>query len=396
MPFTKIANFSGINNRVDPTKLGLEWQLIAQNTLCDNAQYHVIRPGYDEFLPDAVDAYGTDDGRLFVVTSIGILLEVSSDGSTRQRLSGFTGAPFQWTELGYAIFAMSESASWIIYPDRVVAWRIPTLDSPAITLTVGTLSAGTYLSGCILIDSDGRQGGCSGISSIQVADGKGVIITSPEVAGYTTRVYFSNKNGKLLYYAGNLSSGSITITSAPSEGPRLTTQNFYPPPLNSIISAHGSRICVSAWEPEQDRSILYWSKPGFPHLFDFESSYQIIAGKVMLLTQAQGILLIGTDRAIFSYQAENSIQQLSNYGALNDTAQRLDSGQIAFWTDQGLCRFPPFENITNEILAADNRSLSSASILCHDGSDYYIVAMLGDIRKQSPLSPYTPLPVTVA
>ena len=69
MPFTKIANFSGINNRVDPAKLGLEWQLVAQNTLCDNAQYQVVRPGYIEFLSDAVDAYGTDDGRLFSVTS---------------------------------------------------------------------------------------------------------------------------------------------------------------------------------------------------------------------------------------------------------------------------------------------------------------------------------------
>ena len=395
MPFTKIANFSGINNRVDPAKLGLEWQLVAQNTLCDNAQYHVVRPGYIEFLSDAVDAYGTDDGRLFSVTSADVLLEVASDGSTRQRSLGFTGAPFQWTELGYAIFAMSESTSWIIYPDRVVAWGIPTLDSPVVTLTNGSLTAGTYLSACILIDPYGRQGGCSGISSIQVTDGQGVIITSPEVAGYTTRAYFSSKNGKILYSAGNLSGGSITITTTPVEGPRLTTNNYYPPPNNVLISAQGNRICISVWEPEKDRSVLYWSKPGFPHLFDFESNYQIISGKTTILSQSQGILLICTDRSIYSYQLGSPAQQLANYGAFQDTAQRLDSSQIVFWTDRGLCIFPPFENITDQVLIPDNRSFSSGALLQHSGSSYFIVSMRGDAAQRPKLNPYIPLAVDV-
>ena len=395
MPFTKIANFSGINNRVDPTKLGLEWQLVAQNTLCDNAQYHVVRPGYIEFLSDAVDAYGTDDGRLFSVTSAGVLLEVASDGSTRQRALGFTGAPFQWTELGYAIFAMSESTSWIIYPDRVVTWGIPTLDSPVVTLTNGNLAAGTYLSACILIDPYGRQGGCSGISSIKVDDGQGVIITSPDVAGYTTRSYFSSTNGKILYSSGNLSSGSIAITDSPIEGPRLTTQNYYPPPNNVIISAEGNRICVSVWEPEKDRSVLYWSKPDYPHLFDFESNYQIISGKTTILAQSQGILLICTDRSIYSYQLGSPAQQLANYGAFQDTAQRLDSSQIVFWTERGLCRFPPFENITDQVLIPDNRSFSSGALLNHYGSSYFIVSMRGDTAQRPKLNPYIPLAVDV-
>lgn len=395
MPFTKIANFSGINNRVDPTKLGLEWQLIAQNTLCDNAQYHVTRPGYVEFLPDVVDAYGTDDGRLFSVTSTGVLLEVTSDGSTRQRSSVFTGAPFQWAELGYAIFAMSESTSWIIYPDRVVAWGIPTLDSPAVTLTNGSLTAGTYLSACILIDPYGRQGGCSGISSIQVTDGQGVIITSPEVAGYTTRAYFSSTNGKILYSTGNLSNGSIAITTSPVEGPRLTTNNYYPPPNNVLISAQGNRICISVWEPEKDRSVLYWSKPDYPHLFDFESNYQIISGKTTILAQSQGILLICTDRSIYAYQPGSPAQQLANYGALSGTAQRLSSGQILFWTDQGLCQFPPFENLTVDVLAPENRSLATSALLQYAGSIYYVVAQRGEIRSLVPLTSYAPLTVSV-
>lgn len=395
MPFTKIANFSGINNRVDPTKLGLEWQLVAQNTLCDNAQYHVTRPGYVEFLPDVVDAYGTDDGRLFSVTSAGVLLEAASDGSTRQRSLGFTGAPFQWTELGYAIFAMSESTSWVVYPDRVVAWGIQTLDSPVVTLTNGSLTAGTYLSACILIDPYGRQGGCSGISSIQVTDGQGVIITSPEVAGYTTRAYFSSTNGKILYSAGNLSGGSITVTTTPVEGTRLTTNNYYPPPNNVLISAQGNRICISVWEPEKDRSVLYWSKPGFPHLFDFESNYQIISGKTTILSQSQGILLICTDRSIYSYQPGSPAQQLANYGAFQDTAQRLDSSQIVFWTERGLCRFPPFENITDQVLIPDNRSFSSGALLNHYGSSYFIVSMRGDTAQRPKLNPYIPLAVDV-
>ena len=128
--FPLITGFKGLNNKLDPTAAGSQWLLQAENVLCDNGNYLTRRPGYASFFVNVTDMFGTLDERLFVVTSTNTLYEVYSDVSYRQRATGFVGGPFQWAELGYAVFAMSETAAWCIYPDRVVAWGISTLPSP--------------------------------------------------------------------------------------------------------------------------------------------------------------------------------------------------------------------------------------------------------------------------
>lgn len=390
-----VSGFKGLNNRLDPTALGLEWQLEANNALCDDASYLVQRPGFAAFLSDVADIHGTDDGRLFIVDTSDTLAEVASDGTLRTRATGFAGAPFQWAELGYALFALSETSAWCIYPDRVVTWGIPTLDAPTVSSTAGGLEAGTYLAACILRAPDGRLGGSSGVTEITVTSGQGVVIDLPEVAGYQTLAYLSPPDGDLLYYAGVLAAGSITLSVNPIEGPRLDALHRYPPPLNGLVSAHGNRLCVAVWEPEYDRGVLYWSKPDAPHLFELETDYQLVAGRPLLLTSVGDTLLVGTDQLIQAYPTGAPRQVLAGYGASPDTAQRLDSGQVLFWTDRGLCRFPPFENLTEAALIPDNRSLTTGALLQHAGSTYYVTAQRGTSRGRAPLTPYTPLAVAV-
>ena len=390
-----VSGFKGLNNRLDPTALGLEWQLEASNTLCDDAQRLIQRPGYTSFLPDVADIHGTDDGRLFVVDASDTLVEVASDGTTRIRAMGFAGAPFQWVELGYALFALSETTAWCIYPDRVVPWGIPTLDAPNVSIVAGALVAGTYLIACVLMALDGRRGGCIGVAEATVAAGQGLRINAPDTAGYTTIAYLSAPDGDQLYQAGALVAGTLTLNTNPTEGPRLEALHCYPPPLNGLVSAHGNQLCVAVWEPEHDRGVLYWSKPDAPHLFELETDYQLVAGRPLLLTSVGNTLLVGTDRVIQVYPVGAPRQVLADYGALPDTAQRLDSGQVLFWTDRGLCRFPPFENLTEAALVPDNRSLTTGALLQYAGSAYYVTAQRGVIRGLAPLAPYTPLAVAV-
>lgn len=389
-----VSGFKGLNNRLDPTALGLEWQLEASNVLCDDASYLVQRPGSATFLSNVADVHGMGDGRLFVVDTSGTLFEVASDGTTRTRATGFTGAPFQWAELGYALFALSETTAWCIYPDRVVPWGIPTLDAPNVSIVAGALVAGTYLIACVLIASDGRRGGCIGVAEITVAVGQGLRIDAPDTAGYTTIAYLSTPDGDQLYQAGALVAGTLTLNTNPAEGPRLEALHCYPPP-NGLVSAHGNRLCAAVWEPEHNRGVLYWSKPDAPHLFELETDYQLVAGRPLLLTSVGNTLLVGTDCVIQAYPVGAPRQVLADYGALPDTAQRLDSGQVLFWTDRGLCRFPPFENLTEAALVPDNRSLTTGALLQHAGSSYYITTQRGEVRGRAPLAPYTSLSVTV-
>lgn len=392
-----IRGFKGLNNRVDPTMLGPEWQLAADNVLSDAAGYLARRPGYAEFLTSIADVFGTRDGRLFVVTTAGSLYEVYADGSYRQRATGFIGGPFQWGELGAAVFAMSETAAWSIYPDRVVAWGIEALDAPALGVAGGALPAGEWRVATALEAPDGRMGGCVGIASLTLQGPGGLTVYSPPVAGHVTRLYLGPPRDSALYYAGTFPvDGLATVSSLPPLGTRLETWHVYPPPLGGRVGVQGNRMVVGVWEPQHDRSVLYWSRPDAPHWFDLETDYQIVAGQITLLADVAGGLLVGTDRSLTFVAAGAPAQLLANFGAWQDTLSMLDSGQIAFWTDRGLALYPPLTLPSDAALIPDQRRFSTGAVLHHAGSSYIVASLRGETSSRAMRPPYAPLPVTLS
>jgi len=58
VPPAAVRGFKGLNNRVDPTALGLEWQIQADNLLCDDAGYLTRRPGLQTLSSGLRDLYG--------------------------------------------------------------------------------------------------------------------------------------------------------------------------------------------------------------------------------------------------------------------------------------------------------------------------------------------------
>ena len=180
----RVDAFKGLNNRIDPTRLGLEWQLQADNVLCDDASYLIRRPGNKPIATGYLDAYGTRNGRLLLVTTGNALVERFDDGAESTLATGVTGAPFVWCELGYALFVMSPTAQWAIYPDQVITW-------------------------------------------------------------------------------GSLCPAAPT-TTYPIKDPIV-----YSPPKGTVLTARRSQIAVGVWEPEADRSVIYFSRPDFPHEFRF-------------------------------------------------------------------------------------------------------------------------------
>lgn len=394
--FPLITGFKGLNNKLDPTAAGSQWLLQAENVLCDNGNYLTRRPGYASFFVNVTDMFGTLDERLFVVTSTNTLYEVYSDGSYRQRATGFVGGPFQWAELGYAVFAMSETAAWCIYPDRVVAWGISTLPSPTVGVSYGTFAAGTYLIAAILVAPDGRLGGSVGVASLELNGSQGIVAHSPPVAGYSTYLYLSTPDGTELYQAATLpGDGLITISAPVAEGPRLETLHCYPPPKGSCISRHGNRMVVAVWEPEYDRTVLYWSKPDAPHWFELDKDYAILAGRPAVLAPVLNDLFVGTDKALHSVDAGGNILGLAGFGAIPNTLVHLDDERITLWTDKGLITFPPLTLVTDAALSPDNRTLATMGVFDYKGSRYVATAMRGNVRQKAQKSPFTSLSVVV-
>jgi hypothetical protein len=300
-----IEGFKGLNNRIDPTRLGLTWQLEAGNVLCDDAGYLVRRPGWVEAALDIKDVHAARDGRLLAITAADALVEILADGATNTLATDLAGGPFQWVELGYALFLLSPTAKWAVYPDRVLTW------------------------------------------------------------------------------------GALCPTSDPTAYP-LGDPLYYLPPDGALLAAYGDRIALGAVEPALDRSVVYFSRPGYPHEFCLERDFFMVPGRLTLLAEAQEELIVGTDRAIYLDAPEAPLRKVADYGALPCGSALDDRGKTYFWTERGLCRAPPFENVTDEALVPTLRRAGTVGLLPFQGGMYAVAHQHGALRDRSRAAPHAP------
>jgi len=308
-PAPIIEGFKGLNNRIDPTRLGLAWQLAAENVLCDDAGHLTRRPGVNEFLSGFTDIYGTRNGRLLAITTSDALVEIIEAGEILPLHAGVVGGPFQWAELGYAFFLQSKVASWAVYPHRVIQW--------------------------------------------------GSLCPPPPAVAYP-----------------------------------LSDPISYPPPVGEVICSRRSQMVVGVWEPERDRSVLYFSRPDYPHEFRLEKDFILVPGRVtMLANLAQG-LVIGTDRAVFIDPIDAPLERVADYGVPVGALAHDDLNRVHFWTERGLCRAFPFENLTDKALAVHQRECVTAAIFPYQGSTYAVVHQYGGITTKQLSRPYTPYPIS--
>lgn len=307
--YPKVEAFKGINNRADPIRLGLEWQLQADNCLCDDAGFLTRRPGQVALGGTGYqDVYGTRDGRLLAVDASNQLVQVDPQGHETLLHAGITGAPFQWVELGYALFLMSASARWAIYPDRVISW------------------------------------------------------------------------------------GSL-CPAAPTDAYPVGDPISYPPPFGNVLGVRREQLAVAVWEDDRDRSVLYLSRPGFPHEFRLERDYQIFAGRITLLADTSMAFLIATDRAIYLDPYDAPLMRVAEYGVPSGGLVYDERDIVFFWTERGLCKVAPFENLTDKQLVTQDRQTVIASLLNWQGSRYAVVQQSGPETTRRSARPYEPMTI---
>jgi len=309
-PLNVVRGFKGLNNRIDPTALGLEWQVQADNLLCDDAGYLVRRPGLAAFTGVGIkDVHGTRDGRLLVIDASDRLVQINEAGESTILHTGITGAPFQWAELGYAIFLMSSTARWAIYPDQAMVW-------------------------------------------------------------------------------------GVLCPAAPTDSYPVGDPISYPPPAGNLLGVRRDQLAVAAWEDERDRSVLYFSRPGYPHEFRLERDYQLFAGRITLLADTSSAFIIATDRAIYLDPYETSLMRVADYGVPLNGMIYDERDVVFFWSERGLCKAAPFENLTDKQLAITERTTVTAALLDYQGSRYAVVQQTGAVTTRRGARPYEPMTIS--
>lgn len=105
----RVAGFKGVNNRLDPTAMGLEWQLDAIGVLCDDAAYLIQQPDAFAARTLVADGFATRSGRLFVSLTDNSLCELGAAGETLRAEPSVTGPPFHWINLGIGAICQNRS-----------------------------------------------------------------------------------------------------------------------------------------------------------------------------------------------------------------------------------------------------------------------------------------------
>lgn len=370
-----VREFKGIDNRLDPLSLSIDWQIEATGVILDNGRFFVNQPAAHLLATGYVDLYGTRDGRALAVDADDDLYDLDSFGA-RLRASGVDGGPFAWTELGTALFCLSATRAWAIYPDRVVPWGVPDAAPPSVSTLAGDLFPGTYRLACALEHADGRVGGGLPVAAT-VADGQGLVASlAAPPPGYRTRLYVSSANGDALRLLG-VYSGHIAV---PIPGPDPATRTTvlldeaicFQPPSGYLVGRFGNRLVVAQREADRDETTLYFSRPDFPHLFDLLNEFVTVPGTVTILADFDGGCVVGTDRALYRYGLDRSVSTLAEYGATPGSLAHDRHGVAYFWSVRGLCRAEPFQNLTEAHAAFAPSGETAATVFHWRGSDYYL------------------------
>ena len=85
-------------------------------------------------------------------------------------------------------------------------------------------------------------------------------------------------------------------------------------------------------------------------------------------------LIVGTDKAIHAYTSEGR-QTLADYGVVPGQHWSMDGEKAFFWSERGLCRALPFENLTEQQVSVAPGVSAGGCVMNIDGQKRYVIAL---------------------
>lgn len=382
-PAVKISQFLGLRNKDRPARLPMGSLVVAQNVDIDDTGAVQRRRGFtaSAAFTSVTAAYATrDESQLFVVDNGSLKRVVSPSPLVTELLAtGIPDGEIYWCEAGNLIF-YSGAAQGVIDGSRHLPIGIPMAPAPYLHRCDGTLPAGRYQIACVYQDAYGRQGGAGPAAAIELDEPGGIALNLQTLSGYTSIIYASEINGGALLRVDSTTAAGYQITAPLRAGFPLDEAQIatYPAPgYGEQIAFFESRIWVAEYAPQHDQTLIFFSKPFFYHLFDLGTDYLAIPGRVHVLTDAGGALLIGTDREIHLY-AGDVLSTVAPYGVIaGQSVDHDESGAAIFWTARGLCKAAPFQNLTDEVVSVPAGTRAAVSIARERGNRHAVVVVTG-------------------
>lgn len=381
----KINRFLGLRNSADTLRLvndGAIGLTQCDNLYLDDEQKLVFAEGFTRQVTSTPRELiiSRDEQRAMVIDGTD-LLKLNDDFTTEAIDSTLdASATYDYCEVNEKIYLVSSKGD-----NRVVAtdfsvrtWGLPIPDQVDLARTAGYLPAGRYQVTCTYIAPDGRESGAPLSTVLDVDANSGLIISGISTyAGTKTRVYISSTDGDTLYRAFETSQVTVVWNGPVDElVDPLRTQFLRPPPAAERVTYYAGQLVLSYWDAHRNLSILYGSQPLGYELFDTLKHVNVIPGRVHVLCGTKSYLVIGTDSEIYILSGEG-IDKAADYGVPYGKSDVKYEGKVYFWSNRGVCRAAPFENLTEGDVSLPPGTNVNGAIVESGGVNKY-VAMLDD------------------
>lgn len=200
-------------------------------------------------------------------------------------------------------------------------------------------------------------------------------------AGYEVRYFASGTNDDTLYSVGN------EVRSADDHGPAMEQAQYFghQPVMGGPIAWHAGRLVKGIDAMGDGTGYVALSEPYWPHLFTYGNYDFQVPGKVTALADVQhSALLVGTTRRVFRHHLDEGLLQVADYGIPNGHPVAVDdNGLVYFWTQRGMCRAFPFENLTDAAVAVPVARRCSVGIVKHGGFERVVAVTKQRLGEKS-------------
>lgn len=142
-------------------------------------------------------------------------------------------------------------------------------------------------------------------------------------------------------------------------------------PLDTSVIQHwGGRMFAAQYMPQDNQTIVWTSEPLGFHLFNYDSGFFLVPGKVTMLAPHEGALIVGTDARVYAYGEKMTV--LADYGVIPGKSWDMDEGRVLMWTQRGLCSAIPFQNLTERQVSVAPGTRVAGCVIRADGQKRFL------------------------
>ena len=373
--------FKGLNDVSDPLRLGLGWFVQADNVDITDTGSVITRHGYALTTAGSYTAmFSTFDYQRCYVVNAGVLQ--TFEGLFIANLT--STATMYWTEVNDQVYFNNGTDSGVITPaNTLLPWAWPTPNVPTVAAVTGNLPAGAYSVRCTYLMADGRETGTSDPGEITLDGTMALQISGISQWQGRTNVYIAPANSSVYQLAGTVSGSTFNYYDASNNslGRDLVYAFMDPLPLGTTVTQFWKGAMYTAfYMAQQDATAVFFTEPLAFHLFNLDSNFFMVPGKVLMLAPTDDALIVATGTRMWTYDADAKLGQIAEYGVVPGQHWCLDSDEdgkrtILFWSTRGVCSGLPFTNLTERQVSVAPGLSAGGTVVLHGGQKRYVVAL---------------------